>query len=161
MKDGRTEVDGVAMYVRAWGVLKIDTQDEWLLDGYYIKGKRSQTDRNYVQVSIRNYRDRRDCKVLARRILNAPEGMEVDHINHDPTDNRRCNLRLCTRGENRRNSRPNKGHSSRFKGVTYHDARKWNPRCSAAKPWRALTRLAGKRIELGYHATDSIYIAIG
>jgi len=37
---------------------------------------------------------------MHRFILEAPEGLEVDHINHDGLDNRRSNLRLCTHKQN-------------------------------------------------------------
>lgn len=43
---------------------------------------------------------------LHRLILNAPNGIEVDHINHDTLDNRRCNLRLSLNNENHLNRRP-------------------------------------------------------
>ncbi|MGB8225832.1 MAG: HNH endonuclease signature motif containing protein [Sedimentisphaerales bacterium] len=33
-------------------------------------------------------------------IMNPPEGMVVDHINHDGFDNRRENLRICTQRQN-------------------------------------------------------------
>ncbi len=34
--------------------------------------------------------------LIHRAIMNAPNGVLVDHINGDPLDNRRDNLRLCT-----------------------------------------------------------------
>lgn len=40
---------------------------------------------------------------LHRLIMNAPEGMVVDHLNGDKLDNRRSNLRLCSQLENAKN----------------------------------------------------------
>lgn len=37
---------------------------------------------------------------LHRLVMNAKEGEVVDHIYHNPLDNRKKNLRLCTQGEN-------------------------------------------------------------
>ena len=47
------------------------------------------------------------CKVilLHREILNPPNGYITDHINRNPLDNRRCNLRIATYSENARNTR--------------------------------------------------------
>ena len=52
--------------------------------------------------------DRRDDSTkmtirLHRLIMNAPEGMVVDHLNGDSLDNRRSNLRVCTQGDNAKN----------------------------------------------------------
>lgn len=53
---------------------------------------------------------------LHRYILQAPKGLQVDHINGDVLDNRRSNLRLCTAGQNQWNV-PGRSASGR-KGVT-------------------------------------------
>lgn len=55
---------------------------------------------------------------MHRIITNAPDGMDVDHINRDSIDNRRCNLRVCLHSQNLGNSwRTKPGKTSRFKGV--------------------------------------------
>lgn len=48
--------------------------------------------------------------------LNRHENMEVDHKNHNKLDNRKENLRICTRNENEYNKKPH-GKSSQYKGV--------------------------------------------
>ena len=154
MKQHRIEGD-VAYFDRAWGTLKMDVQDLHLLDGWQIKGKTTkQKHKAYVQVSIRKepHNGKRECFVLSRIIVNCPDEMEVDHINHDATDNRRCNLRICTRQQNRRNNRGNR--QCMFKGVVYAQAKKYNPNASEAKPWRAITKLNQKRVSLGYYETQ-------
>ena len=60
---------------------------------------------------------------LHRFLLSAPIDVEVDHVNGNTLDNRRSNLRLCTRSENARNSRGllvvnGKPASSVYKGVS-------------------------------------------
>lgn len=55
---------------------------------------------------------------LHRFVCDPPCGMEVDHINGDRLDNRRCNLRVCARKQNAANS-SRRSHNlvSVFKGV--------------------------------------------
>ena len=43
--------------------------------------------------------------LMHRVIMCAQPGMEIDHINGIPADNRRENLRQCSRAENMRNKR--------------------------------------------------------
>jgi hypothetical protein len=77
---------------------------------------------------------------LHREIMNAPEGLLVDHINSDTLDNRRVNLRLATHSQNSCN-RPKKSNtSSRFIGVNFEKLR---------NQWCAKIRHHGKRIWLG------------
>ena len=43
---------------------------------------------------------------MHRLVVNAPKGMQVDHINHCGRDNRKRNLRLATIAENQWNQMP-------------------------------------------------------
>ncbi len=56
---------------------------------------------------------------MARQIMNCPDGLEVDHINGDLLDNRKCNLRICTHQENMRNRRLQKNNTTGYRGVSY------------------------------------------
>jgi len=63
---------------------------------------------------------------MHREIMNAPKGMEIDHINGNGLDNRKSNLRVCTKAQNQQNAKKRTGKSSVFKGVCWEkDRRKW------------------------------------
>jgi hypothetical protein len=51
----------------------------------------------------------RECTTvrLSHVIMRPSKGLFVDHINHDPLDNRRSNLRVVTNSENMQNLQPN------------------------------------------------------
>ena len=61
---------------------------------------------------------------MHRVIMAAPEGLFVDHIDHNGLNNRRSNLRLCTYKQNNCNTLPRKGCSSKYKGVSYSKDKK-------------------------------------
>lgn len=48
---------------------------------------------------------------MARLLLNTPEGLESEHINRIPSDNRMCNLRIATRVENSQNKENTKDNA--------------------------------------------------
>lgn len=56
--------------------------------------------------------------MMHRVIMNAPEGMEVDHVNSNRLDNRRNNLRICSPIQNSFNRQIPANNTSGFKGVT-------------------------------------------
>jgi hypothetical protein len=61
--------------------------------------------------------DRR--KSIHRLVTNAPKGMDVDHINNNGLDNRKENLRICTRSQNSMNRKPRFDNPTGYKGVQY------------------------------------------
>ena len=64
---------------------------------------------------------------LHRLIMDAPADREVDHKSRNWLDNRKVNLRLCSRAQNSANS-PVRSHNktSRFKGVKKYSKNTWS-----------------------------------
>lgn len=59
---------------------------------------------------------------LHRLICDCPRDKEVDHINHNTLDNRKCNLRICSHFENQQNLRSRTGKRT---GVYLRANGKW------------------------------------
>lgn len=57
--------------------------------------------------------------LMHRKILNTPVGMDTDHINGNRLDNRKINLRICTRSQNNLNKIREKRNKSGYKGVVW------------------------------------------
>ncbi len=110
---------------------------------------RKCADRDYA-VTARRFDDAYHATFMHRMILNAPPNMVVDHVNGNTLDNRKENLRICTKGENGRNRKPNAGY--RFKGVRKINSRgKIRPRILG---YAANIYFKGKAIRIGYYATE-------
>jgi len=83
-------------------------------------------------------------------LTDIPENHEADHINGDGWDNRRSNLRIVTKEQNRQNKRKQTGdYTSKFKGV-------YSPERGRAskKPWRAQIGVEGGSKYLGSFKTE-------
>ncbi len=70
---------------------------------------------------------------MHRLIMNTPEGMDTDHINRKPLDNRRINLRVCTHGDNMQNLGRRKDNTSGYTGVDWYKNRSWRVRVNVDK----------------------------
>lgn len=56
---------------------------------------------------------------LHRIVTDCPEGLVVDHINHNTLDNREANLRNVTEQANRQNTKKKRNNSTGIRGITY------------------------------------------
>ena len=78
---------------------------------------------------------------MAHFIIDVPKGLEPDHKNLKPSDNRRSNLRIGNRSQNNANRAKFKQNASRHKGVY---------RVKGRTDWRAQVTVKGKTKYLGY-----------
>jgi len=82
---------------------------------------------------------------MHRVIMNTPSDMQTDHINHNTLDNRKQNLRVCTRAENQHNTKLRKNTSSKYKGVSWDKIH---------RKWKAQIQINEKRISIGYFKSE-------
>lgn len=99
--------------------------------GYAIRSAQCVVDGRKRGVSI----------LMHRQILDAQPGQLVDHINGDPRDNRRANLRICTANQNSYNRRAYGRWP--YKGLNQ----------TASGRWKAEVRAEGRRHHVGTFAT--------
>ena len=112
----------------------VDNEDRPMLEAM---GKWRMHSQGYACMG--KYKDKKYISILMHRvIMNPPPGYQIDHINGDKLDNRRCNLRIVTASENQRNRR-------NVKGYTY---------CKRNKKWLAYLFLDGHFKNLGYFKTE-------
>jgi hypothetical protein len=105
----------------------------------------------YAKRQVLREDGRRRLYPLQRFIMGIPpeSSLMVDHINFDRLDNRKQNLRVCTKGQNNYNHGPKDrlGKStSKYKGVSYKK--------DTVRKWRARIGINGQEHELGFFATE-------
>ena len=85
-----------------------------------------------------------------RVIMNVDDSkLEVDHINGDKWDNRKCNLRIVAHVDNMKNRKINKNNTSGYTGIKQIPCGNWTARI----------RANGKEIWLGSYKTKEEAIA--
>lgn len=92
---------------------------------------------------------------LSHLILgNVPSGYVVDHVNGNPRDNRKGNLRACTTQQNVRNrGKCKKSTASQYIGVTFDKS-------ARGKKWAASIHCDGRRYGLGrYRSQEDAAVA--
>lgn len=90
------------------------------------------------------------AEYLHRRIMKAPKGSDVDHIDQNRFNNQKSNLRLATRSQNMANLALHKKKSSKskYKGVSQMANTKLKKR------WIAYIKKDYQHIHIGYFKTE-------
>lgn len=83
--------------------------------------------------------------LLHRFLMQAPPGVDVDHINGNKLDCRRDNMRFCTGAQNQQNRKTKFQGYSQFKGAHWDKHRQF---------WMARIRIDKKLVYLGSFGTD-------
>lgn len=133
----------VASVQLAGRVVTLDAADLSVLDGWTL----SITTDGYVLLSG-SYKEKPMRKIyLHRELMNAELGKDVDHISGDRLDNRRINLRVCTRTENLFNGKRHSDGRGPYKGC-YYSKNQWDE-----KKWLARICVKGVNYYLGAFLT--------
>lgn len=82
--------------------------------------------------------------LLYQLLLGFPKDCEIDHIDLNPLNNRRSNLRICTHQQNQMNQPLQSNNTSGVTGVRYYKAR---------SKFVARLKICQKDIHLGYYDT--------
>jgi hypothetical protein len=126
----------------------VDDADRALLEegGWHIKPCACVQGQFYVAKDSRTWksgvRGAGGYVKLHNVLMSPPAGMVVDHKNGNGLDNRRENLRVCTRAQNGMNRRRGKNNTSGYKGVHW---------CASKQRWLARISVNGKQRSLGQY----------
>lgn len=107
------------------------------------KDKRINRTSVYTQVTTGKNENRKYVRFLLHHLLlgKPPEGMVVDHINGNPLDNRRNNLRICSSSQNNMNRKISIRNKSGYKGVSWSQS---------TNKWKAKITVNKKCLTIGY-----------
>jgi len=140
-KENRYEINGdvVTMYDSKGYSFLIDLEDLDKVKEHCWK----VSERGYVQSVSPMVNRKRTYIILHRFVMNCTDSsMVVDHINHNTSDNRKCNLRICTPSQNLFNVRPTSYNKSGVRGVRFN---------KYTNKWEVGITIDGKHRVVGYY----------
>ena len=120
------------------GEVKVDSEDAPFLSRY------SWGITGGYAVTVFTY-NKKPHTVSMHRLIMGMSNCHVDHANGDTLDNRKANLRLCTRSQNMANTK--RKSKTGFRGVTLNNANKLNPNWK--NTFTARIKIEGERIHIG------------
>lgn len=89
----------------------VDPEDYWICEKYRV----AISPHGYVMVNLPGEKAR---AYLHRMLLNYPR-LGIDHIDGNPLNNKKSNLRICTQSENMANGKLRKDNATGVPGVWY------------------------------------------
>ena len=95
----------------------------------------------YARRSITVSKNKQTVIYMHRFIMKPNKAMVIDHLDGNPLNNQKNNLRICTHAENMRNRKKNVNNKSGYKGVSLD---------KNLNKFRCKLYMNGKTIQIGY-----------
>lgn len=134
-----------ALLLQTGGTALIDDQDVEIVSPYkwyrVAPGRRTPSAFYVIAKPYCRLTKKQPTLWMHRLLLSPKRGEQVDHINRDGLDNRRCNLRICTQSQNNANSQ-HRVSSTGYRGV-YRDGRRYQAAISVGGQMVRLGRFDG------------------
>lgn len=137
-------ISGNTVYIDCFGIkghltgtILIDKEDLEKVSVYKWHIEHSRKTVDYAQISLPG-------KTLRLHRLIMQTDLQIDHINHNGLDNRKCNLRICTNQENNFNKNHNRNPKSGYTGIRYNEK---------ADSYYVRIMVNKKEISLGHYKT--------
>jgi hypothetical protein len=147
-----TQVDSntCSLVTTGGDVVYFDSEDREKVYRYnwYTKKQHKNTSTPYA-ASVKTVGGARKLILMHQLVMDAKNGIEIDHKDGNGFNNRKSNLRSCTRSQNCMNQKKKAG-TSKYKGVS------WVKRDGS---FYAQIKVGGKNKFLGYFKTDEIAAA--
>lgn len=122
--------------------LKWTAKYDKTINNYYIYAwERNKLNNNRKRFSLHRY------------LTNCPQDMQVDHINRNTLDNRRCNLKICTHLENLQNKGFYKNNKTGYKYIHFIKSLKTYS-CEIKENKKTIFRKRNKDINIVINARD-------